>query len=651
MKAVVPPGGSEIALAALVWGVGAVTLIAAGPGQSLAGTLAVALAQGLAVLLRPTARTAAALAMAATLPLAFAIGAVAGVVGWTAFAFLAGRRGGGQVVGAAYAVAFAVAYGVLLLRYGPAEFADWPLFGAVLFGVAPLLAWGLGRWRRAARARERRRLSAEEAVRVADALAAERGRIADDLGAVVLGELRHVAGLAAGLRQAVAAGPSEPALAELQQSARRALTAMRRVLTVLRAADADPGPVRAVPPRRWWEPGRPDGSGIVLAAVLATLVLLSGAFHTALDGGATDGYFDLPLDRPWLLAALAVEVGATAWWRSGPVPALAVATAGSFVLNLADATHFVGESSWLILVYAAGSWAVPRVSGPAVLACSAVVALEFTMLPRPLPLTPLQALLSWLQVPALWGVGLAVRAIRLRAGRARAVAEEHRLRTRLGDERHRIARDLHDLVAHHCSAVAVQASAARAAPATLPEALDHIEESGRRIADAARDLADLAPPAPVPPLTREVLEGAVGPLRAAGLPVSVEVEGEPPGEPGEAELFAHRILGEALTNVLRHAGPSPTRVLVRHTEGAVELEVGDGGPVPGHRPTTLGSGLGLVGMRERAALLGGEATVGPGAGGWWVRAHLPRAAPPRAPVALTPGGPALPDGAAPSAPR
>ncbi|RZT85697.1 hypothetical protein EV383_2576 [Pseudonocardia sediminis] len=117
------------------------------------------------------------------------------------------------------------------------------------------------------------------------------------------------------------------------------------------------------------------------------------------------------------------------------------------------------------------------------------------------------------------------------------------------------------------------------------------------------------------------------PSRSAGLPVTVDVRGNPADPPGDADLFAQRVLVEALTNVVRHAGPTPTRVGVGHDPDTVVVTVQDAGPVPGHRPPTTGSGMGLVGMRERAALLGGSVQAGPHGAGWRVRAVLHRPAP------------------------
>lgn len=202
------------------------------------------------------------------------------------------------------------------------------------------------------------------------------------------------------------------------------------------------------------------------------------------------------------------------------------------------------------------------------------------------------------------------------------------------DERHRIARELHDVVAAHVSAIAVQAGAARVdpRPETVDAAATHIEEFGRLTRDALPTLVGLSPAAPPVPLTVDGVEHLVAPLRAAGLPVTARVRGDATGADGDVELFAQRILVEALTNVLRHAGPAQTDVTVAHDEAEVTVSVHDRGPVAGHRSTGEGSGLGLVGMRERTELLGGRLHAGPGAGsGWSVVAQLPRTCAPPPP--------------------
>ena len=170
--------------------------------------------------------------------------------------------------------------------------------------------------------------------------------------------------------------------------------------------------------------------------------------------------------------------------------------------------------------------------------------------------------------------------------------------------------------------------AARVAPS--PEALTAIGEAGERIASALPPLLAGADPHRGPAddagLDAAAVDALVAPVRDAGLPVTVEVVGTAPPDRPEADVFAARIVIEALTNTLRHAGPSPTRVTVRHDEDAVAVEVVDAGIRPGHRASREGSGLGLVGMRERAALVGGSVEAGPAGDGWRVAARLPRRA-------------------------
>ena len=315
-----------------------------------------------------------------------------------------------------------------------------------------------------------------------------------------------------------------------------------------------------------------------------------------------------------------------AWWRTWPVPALLVATAASGVLTFAGSAHLVAELAVYVLAYAVAVGTPLWVSAPTVLVCTVVLAAEIPMNTPGRSPTAVDWAAGTLGVAAVWLVGVLVRKARRHRETRRAARAAGRSRARLTDERLSIARELHDLVAHHASAVAVQASAARSNAAALPDAVTHIEEGGLRIAEAVRALADLAPPTrPPAPLSRAGVEELLAPARAAGLPVTAEVEGEPAAEPGEADLFAHRIVVEALTNVLRHAGPSATRLRVQHRPQEVVVEVRDSGVLPGHRTVTRGSGLGLVGVRERAALLSGAAEAGPDAeAGWVVRARLPR---------------------------
>ncbi|MET9962652.1 histidine kinase [Streptomyces sp. NPDC006326] len=193
-------------------------------------------------------------------------------------------------------------------------------------------------------------------------------------------------------------------------------------------------------------------------------------------------------------------------------------------------------------------------------------------------------------------------------------------------ERTRIARELHDSIGHALTVAVVQAGAARAAadPAFTDRALAAIEETGRAaLEDLERVLLVLResaqPPSQRPTLAEadRLLESA----RASGATVDAELTGPLEQLPGPVTREGYRILQEALTNVLRHCGPVPVRVRVEMAVGRLDLEVTN--PLPKQPVLVTGTGSGLRGMRERAALLGGEADTGPFEGSWRVRARLP----------------------------
>jgi signal transduction histidine kinase len=216
--------------------------------------------------------------------------------------------------------------------------------------------------------------------------------------------------------------------------------------------------------------------------------------------------------------------------------------------------------------------------------------------------------------------------------RAERAERERELRAReaVADERARIARELHDVVAHDVSVMVVQAQgAARVLEGEQPQvrqALAAIEATGREAVDEMRRLLgvlrrsdDELAVAPQPSLGQ--LEALVAGVRDAGLPVELEVVGEPRTLPPGVDLSAYRIVQEALTNALKHAGPARARVVVRYEADAVALEVSDDGPGVAE---AVGTGHGLVGMRERVALYGGDLEAGESReGGWALRARLP----------------------------
>ncbi len=231
----------------------------------------------------------------------------------------------------------------------------------------------------------------------------------------------------------------------------------------------------------------------------------------------------------------------------------------------------------------------------------------------------------------------AERSAQLTALAAELAAErEARARDAVAEERTRIARELHDAVAHTVSVMVLQVGVVRHRLADRPvehDVLLGVERIGRQAGDELRRTLGVLRPggrsdghAPQPSLRR--LDELLDQVRAAGLRVEVEHDGDLGALPPGLDVSAYRVLQEALTNVLRHAGPTDVVVRLRAAGGALDLAVEDAGPRAGRRVPAPGSGPGsghgLLGMRERVAVYAGELQTGPRPGGGWsVRARLP----------------------------
>jgi signal transduction histidine kinase len=255
---------------------------------------------------------------------------------------------------------------------------------------------------------------------------------------------------------------------------------------------------------------------------------------------------------------------------------------------------------------------------------------------------------TWLLYAAIlfgaWFLGDVTRQWRdAAAAHARRAAELEQARNELARlavtaERVRIARELHDVVAHSMSVIAMHAGSGRLAadrdPAAARRALEVVERSSRdalaemrRLVTVLRDTDDVGP-ALAPAAGLRDVHRLVAEVAAAGVTVEVHTEGDLASVPDGASLAAYRIVQEALTNVVRHTSPAQAHLSVRIGDGEVVLEVTDDGATgtAASETASASAGHGTIGMRERAALYGGELTAGPRPeGGWRVAARLPYA--------------------------
>jgi len=328
--------------------------------------------------------------------------------------------------------------------------------------------------------------------------------------------------------------------------------------------------------------------------------------------------------RPEVALCTAVIAIALAWRRSRPLGSLVVAMAGFAALAL------TGEMPTMVFLLPAGVLSL--------YSCGAHASTERAVIGLAIAIAAVglgaartaEPTITDLTAPALlftgaWAVGRSQLVRRMRLSRAEALAE-----AAAAEERRRIARELHDIVAHRVSTIVVQAEAGRAAagePGRADAAFEAIAGSGRlalgelrSLLGVLRDGDEAAATAPQPGLGR--LEELLEETRGAGVPVSARVDGELADLPAEVDLAAYRVVQEALTNVLRHAR-TPAELEIRRERAAVAVEVRNPLPEAGFPAHTGGAGQGLAGMRERVRVSHGEFSAGPAGGVFVVRARLP----------------------------
>ncbi|WP_232668754.1 sensor histidine kinase [Pseudonocardia sp. TRM90224] len=373
---------------------------------------------------------------------------------------------------------------------------------------------------------------------------------------------------------------------------------------------------------------------LVADALLAVLVA-AVALPTTLGGAHAAGVL-VPgagvAGAGWVLfAAVHVPI---AWRRRAPVLAFWAVIGLLAISVLAGVTGVFLITTPLVALYAVARRCPVRHLWPA--ATAIVIALGLAWW-QDAPAGSLIGICALVAATALLGTTLKLR----RAAdeeRARHAQEELEQRGRVAaaEERSRIAREVHDIVAHNLAVMVALADGAAASVTTGPDAAADMMEkaaaTGRGALTEMRRLVGLlregAPTrSPTPGLAD--LDELVEQVRAAGLRVTVAHEGEPVARAPGADLTIFRIVQEALTNTLKHAGPGArVNVVVRHTEGGVEVEVVDDGlPFGAVAMPAATGGHGLAGLTERALAYGGQVDAGPHRnGGWRVRAHLPHSA-------------------------
>ncbi|MBF8193027.1 sensor histidine kinase [Nonomuraea sp. K274] len=372
-------------------------------------------------------------------------------------------------------------------------------------------------------------------------------------------------------------------------------------------------------------------AGVVAAASVA-LFLLYDTDRLAAEGLLVEGMRAPDAPGTALVVLACLPVAARRRW---PLGALCAGLAPETLLTVSGYGAGLSGLSGLVLLYSVASNRGLAVALAGLLVT--VVTYAFGAMAGPISVGLSDHVVATMVLVAVWGAG---RSLRLRRAyleelrdRAARLERAHAADTRAAraEERARIARELHDVVAHHVSVMTVQAAAARKVLAADPdlarEALSAIEHTGRMAMTEMRNIVGVlrtdarAELGPQPGMLD--LPALVEQMREAGLPTTLLVEGEPRPLPAGVNLAAYRLVQEGLTNSLRHAGSGAKAVVtVRHEPRELDVRVADDGR--GADGPARRSGHGLVGIRERVALYGGILNIGPRPGGGFeVRARFP----------------------------
>jgi signal transduction histidine kinase len=367
----------------------------------------------------------------------------------------------------------------------------------------------------------------------------------------------------------------------------------------------------------------------LLALVLAVAALVDVARDPVAWGGRGPAQ---------VLLALAVSLPLALRARL-PVPVVVVVNVASGLLVLLAAPHQPGFEPFVAVIVCFYSLAAHtgRRTAIVTLALMFAIGIPFTVAASTRGTSGGNLLPPIVFLLGGWAIGRIIRGRRSRTVELEALTRELeaqrdlQARAAVAIERGRIARELHDVVAHNVSMMVVQAGAAErvleGAQPNVRAALAAIAGTGRETIDEMRALLgvlratdDGLALSPQPGL--EDIEQLVANVRDAGLPVELRIEGVPAALPQPLALSAYRIVQEALTNTLKHAEAAHAEVSIRYRDAGVELDVRDDGIARANG--TARGGHGLIGMRERVAMFGGELVAGPqGGGGFSVHARLP----------------------------